>query len=124
MLEFVEYKDMPDDNEDMAKIDIVFPPLTEEQTKRYPSFVENLVDYINTEEENEECLCADDLKFIKAVQVKEKRYWIWEFFDTDNYHSFAVVSENLDSSLVFCYDTNRNNLSSDQFILGHYHKVF
>jgi len=122
MIEFVEYEEMPDDNEDIAKFDIVFPNLQKDQSKRYKEFVDNLVDYLHDEGET---VGAGDLKFIKAVQVKEQKYWIWEFHDKeDNDQCFAVVSEGPHGSLWINYDMNWHNLSPDQFILGDYHRVY
>jgi hypothetical protein len=121
MIEFVEYDDMPDDNEDIAKFNIAFPLLDEIQTKRYREFVEPLIDYLHDEEETIE---SDDLNFIKAVQVKDRKYWIWEFRDQDDDLCYVVASEDSYGTLRLCYDQNWYNLSPDQFIIGDYHNVF
>ena len=121
MIEFVEYKDMPDDNEDIAKFDIAFPLLDEIQTNRHPEFVEPLLEYLHNEGET---IGSCDLHFIKAVQVKDRKYWIWEFRDEDGDHNYALASEFSNGASWLNYDLNWDKLSPDQFILGDYHQVF
>jgi hypothetical protein len=70
MIQFVPYEDMPDENEELAKFDIRFPPLDEAQAQRYGEFIDDLVDYLHDEGET---VSKEDLVFIKPVQVKEQR---------------------------------------------------
>jgi hypothetical protein len=121
MVEFVEYEDMPDDNEDLIKLDIAFPYLDEIQIKRNPNFIQDLLEYLHLEGET---VSSDGLNFIKAVKVKEQKYWIWEFSDKDREHCYAVVGEDTSGVLSFSYDLDWYHLTPDQFILGEYHNVF
>jgi hypothetical protein len=66
-------EDLPEDWTEFAALEVDFPALSEEETRRYPEFEEELVEYMQLEGEE---IDRDSLKFLRSARLNEWRCWI------------------------------------------------
>jgi hypothetical protein len=120
----LSYGDMPEDNADLAGIDVSFARLEDDSAESCPVPIEQILDYLGDEVPNGDLLEAEDLVFIRTAQVAEIAYWIWRFEEPDGTPAYATVSRDPDGSVCIGYDSNDFGLTPEQFMLGEYHNVF
>jgi len=116
----IGYKDLPDDNADIAKIEIDFPRLIEDSETSCPCAMKDIVDYLDREGE---AVKAGDLEFIRTARVEDHSYWVWRFRDESDEKCYVVVSYEPTGHHRIGYDSNFYGLTPEQFILGDYHRV-
>ena len=117
----ISYEDMPEDNADIAKIEIDFPRLPDDTAASCPCPVHEIIDYLHLEGET---VTANDLEFIRTAQVEDHRYWIWRFRDEDGEECYVTVWFRSDRTQCVGYNDNYYGLTPEQFILADYHDVF
>ena len=115
---------MPEDNLDLATLDVSFPPLEDNSEESCPEAISRIVDYLRVESTDFEHVVADQLTFLRTAQVAEKKYWIWSFLESDGTICFATVSQDEDGSTCMGYEENYGEWTPEQYMLGDYHKVF
>ncbi|TAK30631.1 MAG: hypothetical protein EPO21_18980 [Chloroflexota bacterium] len=115
----LSYDEMPEDNEDLAKVEVSFPTLPRDSAESCPVSISEIMEYLASEGEN---VVPDDLHFIRTAQVAEREFWIWRFVDSDGDECYVTVDH---GSNEWCigYDANWHGLSPEQFMLGIYHNV-
>lgn len=114
------YEEMPEDNKDLAKVEVAFPRLREDSAESCPVPMLDVVEYLALEGED---VSKAELVFLRTAQVAESRFWIWRFADAEGRECYATVETRGRSSII-SYDTNWYGLSPEQFMLGEYHGVF
>ncbi len=117
----IKYEDMPEDNADIAKIEIDFPRLANNTAESCPSPMREITEYLHREAET---VTADELEFIRTAQVEEHCYWIWRFPDEGGDECYVTVWTRPDGTECIGYDFNHYGLTPEQFILGDYHEVY
>ncbi len=111
------YDEMPEDNAELAKIDIEFPYQRNNGPKSCPNSMEEILEYLSIECPNGDRIKEQDLEFLRTAKVKNARYWIWKFSDPDGAECYVTVSSR--KSFIFrkstCigYDENYYNLSPE-----------
>jgi hypothetical protein len=117
-------EEMPDDDADLAAIDVDFP-LADDTSGACPVRVAELLRYLADEAPGGERLAEADLAFLRTAQVAERRYWIWRFHEPDGGGAaYATVSVNERDQTTVGYAADYCDLTPEQFILGDYHQVF
>ena len=119
---------MPDDNSELAKIDIDFPYLKDNSPNSCPSSLDDIIEYLSVECPDGGKIEKDDLQFLRTAKVKKTKYWIWKFTDPDGAECYATVSSwkkfLIQKSICIGYDENYYGLAPEQFILGEFYEVF
>lgn len=110
----LRYADLPDDWTEFAALEVDFPTLCEEETRRYPEFEEELVEYMQREGEE---IDRDSLTFLRSARLNEWRYWIWEVELPEGDKGYATASEG-SSQQRLSYDQDWNGLTPEQFLLA------
>ena len=107
---------MPDDNSELANIEIDFPEASFNDVSE-PSVIEPyLLDYLKREGYKPD----GELKFIRTAVVEDTVYWIWSFF-TDGEYAYATATQDKNDNTGLGCDTNDYGLSPEQYIWADYH---
>jgi hypothetical protein len=122
--EMLSYEDMPEDNQDLAKIEIAFPYLPDNSPNLCPVSINEILEYLELETDSEEPISNKGLVFLRTAQVVDEKYWIWEFWDNENEKCYVTVSQSQNGSTSIGYDEDYYHLTPEQFILGTFHNVF
>lgn len=120
----IPYEQMPEDNADLARVEVSFPYLAENTAETCPVPIEDILEYLAAEAVDGEDLAAEDLEFLRTARVAEWDYWIWRFTESDGSEAYVTVSRRPDGQTCVGYDENYYGLSPEQFMLGDYHGVF
>jgi hypothetical protein len=115
--------EMPDDNAQLALVDVEFPRLDSDSVGGCPVPSGDLLRHLADEVPEGESLTAEDLTFLRTALVDRTRYWIWSFNEPGGDRAYATVSAGPQGVRVG-YDADYYGLTAEQFILGDYHKVF
>ena len=115
---------MPDDNAELAYVEIDFPRLANDTPASCPVPLTDLLRYLGDEAPGGEALAADDLSFLRTAQVEDTRYWIWRFNEPGGSDAaYATVSDG-PKGATLGYGDDFYGLTPEQFMLGDYHQVF
>jgi len=116
--------EMPDDNADLAGLEVDFDRLEPDTAESCPLAEEGILEYLSDEVPGGS-LSLEDLRFLRTAQVGANRCWIWSFSDpTDGSPAYLTVSLSPDGQTTVGYEENYYNLTPEQFMLGDYHMVF
>ena len=119
---------MPEDNADLAQVEVSFPRLRRDTAESCPVPPKDVLEYLHLESADFDKIKWSDLRFLRTAKVAKRRYWIWEFYESDGDHCYVTVWTTLWSGLLgggcIGYDANWHTLTPEQFILGDYHDVF
>lgn len=110
------YEEMPDDNAELANLDIDFPKVSFNKVSEPEEIEPHLLDYLDREGYKPD----DGLQFIRTAQVFEQTYWIWSFV-TDGEEAYATATQDEEGDTGLGCDTNDYKLSPEQYILADYH---
>ena len=114
----LSFEEMPDDNEDLAKININFPPIPNTESVDPNIFMPEMLEYLELEGFKPD----GELKYLRTALVEETSFWIWEF-TSDNEKCYATVDKK-ENAICYGCDTDYFGLTPEQFILGTYHQCF
>lgn len=117
-------EDMPEDNADLAKIDVSFPSLDPDSPSHCPASIDEILAYLRVESPDGDSVNEDQLHFIRTADVYETHYWIWSFVERDGSKCFVTVARRPDDQLIIGYEEDYYGLTPEQFMLGDYHQVF
>ena len=117
-------EEMPDDNVDIALIQVDFPRLDDDSATSCPVAAAALIDYLTDEVPNGDRLTEGDLQFQRTADAEGVRYWIWAFDEPDGDLAYVTVSVSPSGASTIGYDANFYALTPEEFILGDYHEVF
>lgn len=121
----ITYDEMPDDNADLADVNVTFPRLVRDSPESCPTSMKQILGYLAREVPGGRSLSGADLEFLRTADVEGTAYWIWRFSEpTGGDEAFVVTSVKPDGTVTITYDTNHYDLSPEQFILGDYYNVF
>ncbi|MCP4607358.1 MAG: hypothetical protein GY845_01405 [Planctomycetes bacterium] len=124
----ITYDEMPDDNAELAKIEIDFPYLKNNTAVSCPSLMTEILEYLSMECPNGDNIKEEDLIFLRTAKLKKTKYWIWKFFDQDGAECYVTVSSwkriLLLKTICIGYDENYYGLTPEQYILGEFYEVF
>jgi hypothetical protein len=117
--------EMPDDNADLANVEVDFPRLDPDSPAACPVPLTDLLVYLAGEVPDGDSLAATDLTFVRTARVAEAEYWVWRFREPgpQGDDAFATVSRSGQQETLG-YEANYYGLSAEQFVLGDYHQVF
>jgi hypothetical protein len=116
---------MPDNNADLALVEVESPRLADESAASCPVPLDDLLRYLADEVPGGEALTADALLFVRTAQVADTRYGLWRFNEPDSGDpAYATVSLLSISQCAVGYGDNYYGLTPEQYILGDYHLVF
>lgn len=116
--------DMPDDNAELASVDVSFPTLDDDWARSCPVPMAEVLRYVADEVPGGDTLTEADLTFRRTALVEGTKYWIWSFTEPYAEPAFVTVSAAPGGATTVGYDANYYGLSPEQFILGDYHQVF
>jgi len=118
-------EELPDDNADLANVQVEFDRLAPDSPDACPVPLKGLLVYLANEVPNGEALTADDLTFARTARVEGTDYWVWRFREPgpggDN--AYATMCR-AGQQVTLGYEVDYYGLSPEQFILGDYHQVF
>jgi len=115
----IKFEDMPEDNRDLAKIDIDFPSVSLDKIKSPEEIENDLREYLEIEDFSPD----DSIEFIRTAKVEETVYWIWKFKSQgDDIYATAALAP--DGNMTLGCEENYYNLTPEQYILGDYHNCF
>ena len=120
----IPFNEMPEDNAELANIEIEFPRLQPNKPDSCPVAPDDVVEYLRMESADAESVEASQLHFMRTALVADHRYWIWSFRESDGSDCFVTVSVSPDGTTCTGYEENYYGLSPEQFMLGDYHQVF
>jgi hypothetical protein len=112
--------EIPEDNRDLASLEVNFPRLAEDSPASCPVSMEELLDYLRLESPDGDGLAAADLRFLRTAQVGDAEYWIWEFHESCGGKCYVTV-EYKDGVSCIGYDEDYWNLTPEQYMLGEYY---
>ena len=116
---------MPDDNADLADVEVYFPRLTPDSADGCPVSLSELLAYLTDEVPDGESLTEGELTFVRTARVADAEYWVWAFREPgpQGEDAFVTVSRS-GAQVTLGYEANYYDLSAEQFVLGDYHQVF
>jgi hypothetical protein len=115
---------MPEDNDDLAKISVEFPHLDPNTPSNCPVSMDDIQRYLKLEDADGESVETRELHFIRTALVERAEYWIWDYRESDGAHCYVTVSRSPEGRACLGMDGNWHGLTPEQFILGDYHQVF
>jgi hypothetical protein len=115
---------MPDDNAELANVEIQFQRLQPDTPDSCPVPLDDVVAYLRLESPDYESVEASQLTFLRTALLADHRYWIWSFQESDGSDCFVTVSQSPDGTTCTGYEENYYGLTPEQFMLGDYHQVF
>jgi hypothetical protein len=116
--------EMPDDNAELATLDVTFPELEENTTASCPVPIRDVVEYLRMESPDGDAVQESSLQFLRTALVSDHRYWIWSFEESDGSACFVTVSASPNGETCTGYEENHYSLTPEQFMLGDFHQVF
>ncbi|MGI9235256.1 MAG: hypothetical protein ACR2RD_16610 [Woeseiaceae bacterium] len=111
---------VPEDNADLAKLDIHLPSVPSEEVSGPAEIEPYLLEYLKREGFPPN---NGEIDFIKIVRIEGVIYWIWRF-DSDGDSCYATATQKSDGSTGVGCDTDYWDLTPDQYIFGDYHECF
>lgn len=75
----LSFDEMPEDNADLADVDVDFARLPDDSAACCPVSMEEVLEYLAMEAPDGESLQGDDLEFLRTARVEDTDYWIWSF---------------------------------------------
>ncbi len=115
---------MPEDNSDLAQLEVFFPNLPDDSPLSCPVPIEDLLAYLADEVPGGERLAPVDLTFLRTADVDGTQYWVWRFDEPDGEAAYATVSVDPGGTETIGYEADHYGLTAEQFIVGDYHQVF
>jgi hypothetical protein len=110
------YDEMPDDNADLAKVNVGFPHASSTEVADSNEIEPYLMDYLEQEGYKPDVA----LQFLRTALVAETVYWIWAFA-TDGEAAYAIATQDKDGQTSLGCDTNYYGLTPEQYVLADYH---
>lgn len=120
----ISFDQMPEDNAELAHMEIEFPQLQHNTSESCPISLDEIVEYLRAESLDGDSVTTDQLQFLRTALVADYRYWIWSFRESDNMDCYVTVSISSDGITCTGYEVNYYNLTPEQFMLGDFHQVF
>jgi hypothetical protein len=120
----IPYDRMPEDNSELAKIDVDFPRLDPDTAESCPTPLEDVLAYLRMESADGDAVDASQLTFRRTAQVADRRYWTWSLRESEGADCYVTVSVGPDGDDCIGYEENYYGLTPEQFMLGDYHQVF
>jgi len=120
----IPYDHMPEDNSELAKVNVDFPRLDPDTAESCPTPLDDIVEYLRMESTDGDAVDASQLTFRRTAQVADRRYWIWSFRESDGSNCYVTVSVGPDGDDSIGYEEDYYGLTPEQFMLGDYHQVF
>ncbi len=116
---------MPEDNAELAKVQVSFARLDPDSAAACPVPLEDLLAYLDLEVPDGDQLTAADLQFVRTARVAERDYWLWRFTQPgpDGEEAYATACLD-DGEVSLGYETDYYGLTPEQYLLGEYHDVF
>ncbi|MEZ6040618.1 MAG: hypothetical protein R3C20_08930 [Planctomycetaceae bacterium] len=118
---------LPESNEELAELEIDFPPLPNNTAASAPRPMFDILEYLNMEVGDGAKIKASHLKFLRTAEIyNEAFYWIWQFNDpSSGAKCYVTVSENVgNGSTCVGYDQDYWGLTPEQFIFGSHNRMF
>jgi hypothetical protein len=115
----LSYDEMPEDNAELAKIEINFPHVPFSEVSEPNEIELYLLDYLKVEG----YVPDSKIKFIRTAQVEDTVYWIWEYI-SDGKKTYAIATQDEEGNTSLGCDTDYYGLTPEQYILGDYHNCF
>ena len=115
----ISYDEMPENNEDLKKINIDFPHVSLTEISKPDEIEPQLLEYL----ELEGYIPDGELTFLRTAKVESTIYWVWEFI-SDGEKIYATASEDKNGNASIGCDEDYYGLTPEQFILGDYHDCF
>lgn len=113
------YEQMPEDNEELAKIEIEFEHVPLDMVYKPEEIEPHMLEYL----EIEGFVLDNKLKFLRTAKVEDCIYWIWEF-TSDSEKTYATAQRDKDGEITIGFETDYYGLTPEQYILGDYHACF
>jgi hypothetical protein len=115
--------EMPDDNRDLASLEVVLAALPDDAAASCPVGIEDLLRYLADEVPAD--LTPSDLTFRRTAVIGDRSYWVWSFVEPDGGSpAYATVSIGPAGAATLSYETDHYGLSPEQYVLGDHHQVF
>lgn len=116
---------MPEDNADLAKVDVEFERLVPDNSEGCPAPMTRLLSYLADEVPGGEDLGPEDLSFVRTARVEDHDYWLWRFREPgpDGDDAYLTVSR-VRGQVAVGYEANFYRLTPEQYLLGDYHHAF
>ncbi len=118
------FDEMPEDNADLATVQVEFPRLADESPASCPVPMEDVLDYLSMEVPDGARLTPEDLSFRRTARVADADYWVWSFTEPDGQTAYVSVSVDGSGTATIGYEVDYYSLTPEQFMLGNYHQVF
>ncbi len=115
--------EMPENNKDIAKIEVDFPRLLNDAPNSCPVPMTEILHYLSVESPDGDAIKAADLRFLRTAQVAEAEYWIWGFNESDGAKCYVTVWRKGRETCVG-YDEDYWGLTPEQYMLADYHHMW
>lgn len=115
----LSYDEMPEDNAELANIEIDFPHVPFSEVSEPNEIEPYLVDYLKVEGFPPD----GKVQFIRTALVEDTVYWIW-VLSSGGEKVYATATQDRDGNTGLGCDTDYYGLTPEQYILGDYHECF
>lgn len=115
----LSYEEMPEDNEELAKIEVDFPHVSFKEVSEPKVIEPHLLDYLKREGYKPD----GELQFLRTAQVEDIVYWIW-VFTSQGEKTYATATQDEEGNTSVGCDTDYYSLTPEQYILGDFHDCF
>jgi hypothetical protein len=113
---------IPDEYEDIAKLQVKFPSLDPDSPHTCPVAWDDIIEYLAMEIPDDS-IKPSDLRFVRTAQVGSDQYWLWSFVDTYGDNAYLLVSLDQDGITSVGYEAARG-LSPEQYMLVNYYSHY
>lgn len=115
--------EMPEDNKDIAAMEVDFPRLSENSAASCPVPMVEILHYLSLESPDGDEITAADLRFLRTAQVADAEYWIWDFHESTGVKCYVTVQRKVDG-ICIGYDEDYWGLTPEQYMLAEYHEMW
>ena len=110
----------PDNNADLAHLDIELPHVSFEDVSEPKEIEPYLLEYLRVEGFEPD---VDSLEFIRTAEIGGTTYWIWRFL-SDGDSCYGTATQTRDGSTGLGCAQDHWKLTPEQYIFGDYHGCF
>jgi hypothetical protein len=116
----IERHELPADPADWTGVDVKLPRLSDDSAKSCPLKLSDIWGYVKTEAGDLDRSDRRRFKFLRTAKIKSKRFWIWEYVESDGEIAYVLVRQEAGGGTELGL-TSTMGLTPEQYILAAYY---
>jgi hypothetical protein len=117
----IERHELPEDAADWTGVVVDFPRLRDDTATSCPLSEHDVFDHVRVESADLENADKSRFRFVRTAQVKDRRFWLWEYVERDAVVTYVWVQASVAGDTLLCLN-EANGLNAEQFILAAFYR--